>query len=256
MIPFKLPVIGLALLGLLVAQEEGDWDVAKQKATVERWEKTWQTVDGLISKGGGEKKNEGLDRYADLRGEMVRDGRKITDEGLSTRVEDLEVATMKQYAAIKWALLERLAKRGQKILAVMDGAYRERKYVDVVRLCEEDLEAHAELMSAVDKDFLQVADDLRKKGKVLSDDAEIGIEFQGLGLEVVSIQISEDGGEPSSAIILNRKEESPEGRRYVKDDTVLEEPSVKIGSILRDRVVCIYKAKWSIDLFKRDGKGH
>jgi hypothetical protein len=258
----KVPVIGLVLLGLLAAQEDGDWDLTKQKAAVEGWEKEWRAVDGLMTKGG-DGKDEGLDRYADLRGEVVRDLKRISDKTLGKRVEDLEAAMLERYAAIKWLILERLVRQGHKVLAVMDSTYMEKKYEDVLQTYEEDLEELAELMVAVDDDFHKVADDLREKGKVLRDDAAIGIEFRSLGLQIVSIDISENRSAQRSAVILHRKEKppadardgwKPEGRRYVAGDQVHQLPSVKIGSIHRNRVVCIYKEKYSIDLLQGDGQ--
>ena len=261
-----------------VTSDEGDqqiWPLDKQKKWIEHVENTWKEAFAMIFAEDEATSNEGLDKYGELADEINRFRDKITFVELRLRMERVEEEMKAEWPKIKWKLLERLQREGLEILTSMNQMYKKKQYEEVMRMHEEELKPLAEKMISIDEDFIDVADDLLAQGESLYEDAKVGLEIQQLQIEVLGIVIADskdvtlidEFGKPTGAhermtIILNQSEpppELPEGqevprewtppqRKYWEGRSIHGLDELVIQKIHRNKVECVYKEKYKIDL--------
>ncbi len=269
--PFRIPREQLQTNG----EDPKIWPLDKQKNWIEDIEELWKEAFAMIFAEDEATTNAGLDKYGELADAINRFREKITFVELRLRMERVEEEMQAEWPKIKWKLLERLQKEGLGILTTMTTMYKKKQYEVVMKMHEDELMPLADKMISIDEDFIDVADDLVAQGQALHDDAKVGLEIQQLRIEVLGIVIAEPtaveiydpNGKPTGAhermtIILNQSEEPPdmpEGeeprtdwfppqRKYWEGRSIHGIDELVIEKIHRNKVACVYKEKYKIDL--------
>jgi hypothetical protein len=194
-----------------------DWDVPRQEAIVDLWERRWYRMTSVEEQGHGS--------FGDLTDDIHRWRARITWPDLRERLDALW-----EEMRPAWPSPEHVA------LLDMDTAYRKGRYEEVIRIFHGNLVPRAIGMVIRDPDSRRVAEDILAKGEVLAEDAGATREVARFRLELLP-----------SGMIVNHA--TGRGKVCTPGESIEAIPDLVVVEASAGLVRCRYRDHYVLDLF-------